>query len=112
MCPGSLPRELDRLGGLGFIAAQALSPPDLLHHQPAGRSPASDRHRDPLPDGGPGCSGGHLSVVSPGQAASEAGESALLLARELPPGLCQQPLRSLTGSLIAEPRQALAMFLA
>ena len=51
-------------------------------------------------------------MVSPGQAASEAGESALLLARELPPGLCQQPLRSLTGSLIAEPRQALAMFLA
>lgn len=35
-----------------------------------------------------------------------------LCCRELPLGLCQQPLRSLTGSLIAEPRWALAMFLA
>lgn len=38
--PGSLPRELDRLGGLGFIAAQALSPPDYLHHQPGRAFPS------------------------------------------------------------------------
>lgn len=72
-----------------------------------------------LSNRGPGCSGGCSSVVSPGGAASpaheavsEAGESALPPAHGLPPGLCQQPLCSLTGSLIAEPRWALAMFLA
>ena len=41
MYPGNPPHELDRLGGLGFRAAQAFSPPDGLHHQPGGASPAS-----------------------------------------------------------------------
>ena len=40
MYPGNPPHELDRLGGLGFRAAQAFSPPDGLHHQPGGASPA------------------------------------------------------------------------